>query len=96
MLQVYHNELGLWSIGFLTSDDRIVYLGASKEPSNIQSEVLTYSSASYGFFGLAGYLTEENLLASLGVVKVDNPCLTNYKAASGGSDFKWVDQSASQ
>ena len=96
MLQVYHNGLGVWSIGFLTSSDRIVYLGASKEPSSIQSEVLTYSSATYGFFGLAGYLTGENLLASLGVVKVDNPCLADYKAASGGSDFKWVDQSAAE
>lgn len=88
MLQVFSNDAGVWSLGFLTSFDRVVYLGANLEPLDIKSEVLTYSTSQYGLFGFEGFVNSENLLVSLGAVKMDNPCMDKYMAESGAS-FTW-------
>ena len=54
MLQIFYNNVGVWSIGFLTpenfSEDN--YFGSEKGVENLDSEVLTFSPDSYDFFGL--------------------------------------------
>ena len=95
MLQIFYNELGVWSLGFLTTTDQIIYFGSEKAAAtDVKSEVISFSQSSQNFFGLEAYLTSaERTLASLGAVKVENSCLTNFKETMG-DEFKWVVEKA--
>ena len=95
MLQIFYNELGVWSLGFLTTTDQIIYFGSEKAAAtDVKSEVISFSQSSQNFFGLEAYLTSaERTLASLGAVKVENSCLTTFKETMG-DEFKWVVEKA--
>ena len=60
MLQVFYNEAGVWSVGFLTSGNFSAdnYFGSEKGVEDLDSEVLTFSPDSYSFFGLEGFETD--------------------------------------
>ena len=77
MLQIFYNNAGVWSVGFLTpenfSEDN--YFGSEAGIDNLDSEVLTFSPDSYEFFGLEGFETNNKMLASFGAIKMDPKCV---------------------
>ena len=89
MLQLYYNEKGIWSIGFLTSDAQSYYFGSELGIADIESEVWAFGGSSeLSFFGFEAYETLDNLLATLAVLVVDTKCYDEYRA-SAGDNFVW-------
>ena len=83
--------MGVWSIGFLTSDGQIGYFGYDQNDlSAFNSEVLSYQLDANIFYGFEAYVNDdEQLLASIGAIEVNNACLTGFKE-SMHPNFQWL------
>lgn len=91
MFQLFYNDIGIQSVGFRTSSERMIYYGKEDVSGDIRSDVIAFDETKDTLFGFESYETKDNLLVSLGILSTDMNCLATYEQSAGDEYFTWND-----